>query len=74
MKKSNPPPDDLPKLSAPSRAAFALAGYTRLEDFTKVTEKEILKLHGVGPNAIEQLRRALAAKGLSFAEPKRGKG
>jgi hypothetical protein len=30
-------------------------------------EAEVKKLHGIGPNALAQLRRALAAHGLSFA-------
>jgi hypothetical protein len=33
-------------------------------------EAEIKALHGVGPNALEQLRRALGARGLSFAGEK----
>ena len=47
-----------------------LAGYLRLEQFTKVSEPELKQLHGIGPNAIAKLRRALGAKGLSFADGK----
>jgi DNA-directed RNA polymerase alpha subunit len=57
---------DLPKLAAPARRALAGAGYTRLEDLTQVTEAEVMKLHGMGPNAMEALRNALAERGLSF--------
>ncbi len=42
-------------------------GYTRLEQLTNVSETDLHQLHGVGPKALEQLRRALAACGLSFA-------
>ncbi len=67
------PASDLPTgLSRPARRALADAGYTRLEQFTTVSEDEILKLHGMGPKALGQIRRALAAKGLSFAGPARG--
>lgn len=59
---------DLPKLSSPARRALANAGYLRLEQFSKLTEAEILKLHGMGPKALEQIRQALAAKGQSFAD------
>ncbi|MDQ0900337.1 MULTISPECIES: DNA-binding protein [unclassified Paenibacillus] len=59
---------DLPKLSNPGRRALASAGYLRLEQFTKLTESEILKLHGMGPKALEQIRQALATKGQSFAD------
>ena len=65
---------DLPKLAQPAQRALAGAGYSRLEQLSKVTESEIKQLHGIGPNAIKQLRDALAAKGLSFAaEKKKGK-
>ena len=59
---------DLPAgLAKPAQRALARAGYVRLEQFTKITEAEILKLHGMGHKAVDQLRRALAARGLSFA-------
>ena len=62
---------DLPiDLAAPARRALIGAGYLRLEQFTKVSETELRQLHGIGPNAIKQLRRALEARGLSFAEGK----
>jgi len=54
-------------LAKPAQRALAAAGYVGLEQLTRVSEDEILKLHGMGPKALEQLRRALAAKGLSFA-------
>lgn len=59
-----------PKTSAPAQSALDHAGYTRLEDLTKVTEKELLKLHGMGPKAVRILREALAERGLSFAPEK----
>ena len=55
-------------LAAPARRALAAAGYTRLEQFTELTEAEIGRLHGMEPKAIEQIRLALAAKGLSFSK------
>lgn len=62
---------DLPAgLAAPARRALDGAGYMRLEQFTRVREAEIKKLHGVGPNALKQLRDALAAKGMLFAGEK----
>jgi DNA-directed RNA polymerase alpha subunit len=59
---------DLPsELPRPARRALAAAGYTRLEQLTSVSDADLHQLHGVGPKALEQLRRALAARGLSFA-------
>lgn len=63
---------DLPKgLASPARRALAAAGYSRLEQLSKVSEAEVKQLHGIGPNAIKQLSRALAAKGLSFKDGRR---
>lgn len=59
---------DLPtQLAKPARRALEGAGYLRLEQFTKLSEAEVLQLHGMGPKALEQIRKALIAKGLSFA-------
>jgi hypothetical protein len=55
------------KLAQPARRALVGAGYSRLEQLTRITEADLKRLHGIGPNAITQLRQALAAHGLSFA-------
>jgi hypothetical protein len=60
---------DLPiGLAKPALRALVAAGYLRLEQFTKLSESEVQQLHGIGPNALELLRSALAAKGKSFAK------
>ncbi|MDX1994336.1 MAG: DNA-binding protein [bacterium] len=61
-----PETDFPPKLASPVRRALHGAGYFRLDQLTQISEKELLKMHGVGPKGIEQLRVALAEKGLSF--------
>lgn len=59
---------DLPAdLAKPAQRALSRAGFVRLEQLTRVTADEVLKLHGVGPRALEQLQRALSSRGLSFA-------
>jgi hypothetical protein len=69
------PESNLPSgLAAPARRALAGAGIERLEQLTESTEAAINALHGMGPNAIAQLRRALDAKGLAFAEKTSNKG
>jgi len=63
---------DLPiGLAAPARRALVGAGYLRLEQLSRVSEAEVKQLHGIGPNALKQLREALNAKGLSFADGKK---
>ena len=61
-----------PGLAKPAQRALSRAGYSRLEQFTKLSEEEVLQLHGMEPKALEQIRRALAARGRSFAEGSRG--
>jgi len=58
----------LPKLAAPAQRALAAANIQRLDQLTHFTEAEIKQLHGIGPNALETLRRALAEHGLAFAD------
>ncbi len=62
---------DLPtEIGRPARGALLAAGYSRLEQLTEIGEAELKQLHGVGPKAIDLLRRALAARGLAFAQRK----
>jgi hypothetical protein len=59
---------DLPKLPAPARRALLGAGYTRLEQLTEVSESEVMRLHGMGPKAMQVLRNALQERGLTFRD------
>lgn len=60
---------DLPAgLARPARRALVGAGYRRLEQLARLREPEVGRLHGMGPKALGCLRRALAARGLSFAD------
>jgi len=67
LAEKDSPQNGFPKLATPARRALAGAGYFRLEQLTQVKESELAKLHGIGPNALKQLRHTLEAKGLSFA-------
>lgn len=61
--------DGLPAgIGRPATRALALAGYTRLEQLTQVTERELLQLHGVGPKAVRILRERLGEQGLAFRD------
>lgn len=61
---------DLPKLAAPAQRALISAGVTQLIQLTKVSEEELMQLHGMGRNALSTLSEALKAQGLSFRESK----
>jgi hypothetical protein len=75
IKQHDQQESDLPiELAQPARQALTAAGIRRLEQLTKLNESEVKQLHGIGPNALEQLRRALEAKGQSFADGKKKKG
>jgi hypothetical protein len=72
IEQGNPQESDLPaNLSSPARRALSAAGYWRLEQLTLISEAEIKQLHGIGPHALDQCRRALAANGWSFADSNR---
>ena len=72
MKKNSPLASqigDLPEdLSEPAKRALAGAALTSLDKLAKVSEADIRKLHGLGPNAIKKLRLALSEAGLSFSD------
>jgi hypothetical protein len=73
VKKSPPdqPESNLPpRMGAPALRALASVGVTRLEQLTTFTEKDIKKLHGMGPKGIKQLHDALEQRGLAFATEK----
>lgn len=60
---------DIPQnLGKPACRALEGAGYLRLEQVAEVSEKELLKMHGMCPKALERLREALFEKGFSFPD------
>ena len=60
--------DGLPAgLSNPARRALISIGVRRLEQVAQRSEAELRQLHGMGPKALDHLRHALAAIGMSFA-------
>jgi DNA-directed RNA polymerase alpha subunit len=58
--------DFFPNLSAPARRALENAGIDNLKQLSKLTEDELLTLHGMGPSTLPKLRQALKAVRLSF--------
>ena len=61
------PAGDLPRtLGRPAIRALARAGLVRIDQFADVREADLRRMHGVGPKAIDVLRRTLAAQGQAF--------
>ena len=53
-------------LAAPARRALENANIKTLKKFSKYSENDILKLHGIGKTAIPILKRELEKAGLQF--------
>jgi len=54
------------RLGNPAQRALANAGISTPEQLANFSEKEILKLHGMGKGSLPGLRNILAEKGLAF--------
>ncbi|WP_420480830.1 RNA polymerase alpha subunit C-terminal domain-containing protein [Cytobacillus oceanisediminis] len=67
-KENKPKGGFLSKLSAPARNALVHEGIDTLKKLSKFTEKEILKIHGIGPASLPIMRTSLKEEGLSFKE------
>ncbi|MEB1809545.1 MAG: RNA polymerase alpha subunit C-terminal domain-containing protein [Bacillaceae bacterium] len=65
-KENKPESGFLAKLSSPARSALVHEGIDTLEKLSKHTEKEILKIHGIGPASLPTMRTLLEEAGLSF--------
>lgn len=55
-------------LAAPARRALAALGITALRHTTAFREDELRLMHGMGPKALERLRRAMDERGWTFAD------
>ncbi|MFD1335801.1 RNA polymerase alpha subunit C-terminal domain-containing protein [Oceanobacillus iheyensis] len=67
-KENKPKIGFLSKLSSPARNALVYEGIDTLQVLSKYTEKEILKIHGIGPASLPIMRASLEEEGLSFKE------
>jgi predicted flap endonuclease-1-like 5' DNA nuclease len=56
------------RIGKTARRALAEHGYTRYEELTETTPKELLEIHGMGKRGIEILREELAHRDMSFAD------
>ncbi|WP_116952708.1 helix-hairpin-helix domain-containing protein [Jiangella endophytica] len=65
--QDSPVPTEYPQaIGRTARRELALNGYTRYDQLTAVTPKQLLAIHGVGPRSVRILTDELEARGLSF--------
>jgi hypothetical protein len=55
-----------PRIGKVANRELALNGYTTYASLTRVSAKELLAIHGIGPKAIRILDEELTARGLRF--------
>ena len=67
-KENKPKSGFLSKLSSPARRALLHEGIDTLQKLSKYNEKEILKIHGIGPASLPIMRKSLEEEGLSFKD------
>lgn len=68
------PPDPFASLAAPAQRALKHARITSLKALARKTEADVAALHGMGPNALTQLKRALKKEGLRFKRTSKRSG
>ena len=54
-------------MGKPAARALVNAGYHAPDELAGVSERELAKLHGMGPKALGVLKETLAAQGKSLA-------
>ena len=59
-------------LSGPALRALATAGIRSLRGLTRWTERDVARLHGMGPKGIRILKQALTTEGLQFSADRPG--
>jgi len=67
-KENKPTSGFLSTLSSPARNALVREGIDTLQELANYTDKDILKIHGIGPASIPSMRSSLEEVGLSFKE------
>lgn len=59
----------LPNIGKTSVRALEQVNLTSLDDISKLDEKTLLKIHGVGPKAIRILKERLREENMKFSKP-----
>jgi hypothetical protein len=53
-------------LSAPARRALVNAKLTKIEHLKKLTEKQLMSLHGMGPSSLPIIEKAMKKYKINF--------
>jgi len=53
-------------LSAPARRALVNAKLTKIEHLKKLTEKQLMSLHGMGPSSLPLIKKAMKKYKVNF--------
>jgi DNA-directed RNA polymerase alpha subunit len=53
-------------LSAPARRALINAKLTKIEHLKKLTEKQLMSLHGMGPSSLPIIKKAMKKYKINF--------
>jgi DNA-directed RNA polymerase alpha subunit len=53
-------------LSAPARRALINAKLTKIEHLKKLTEKQLMSLHGIGPSSLPIIKKVMKKYKVSF--------
>jgi 2-phosphoglycerate kinase len=57
----------LQKLAKPAQRAIQNEGITSMEQLSQYSEKEMSRLHGIGKNAMDNIKKTMSENGLSFS-------
>ena len=63
---NNPKAGVFASIGAPARRALMAQGIYGIKDLTKWTKNDLLKLHGVGPNAANKIEKIVTEAGYSL--------
>jgi DNA-directed RNA polymerase alpha subunit len=69
MKKNNEA-HPFAQLGKPAQRALANASIQTPEQLSRLTEKEVMQLHGMGKSSLPILKEAMAERGFTFAQNK----
>jgi hypothetical protein len=53
-------------LAAPASRALINANLTKIEHLKRITEKQLLSLHGIGPSSLPIIRKAMKKYKVNF--------